>query len=442
MKTFFIKTLGCKVNQFESDGISLGLEKKGWARSKTSLNADVVIINTCGVTGKAGMQSRQAIRKLARDNPRATILVTGCHAQTDPDQIRSIKEVDQIIGNTDKSSIADRITDICASETPLPFSHPSRGKTNRFLDFETTVKGRMTRAYLKIQDGCNAFCSYCIVPYARGSSVSMPEETVFRHLQNLCQDGYKEVILTGIHIGMYGLEMAPRSSLLALLEKINRDRPVHRIRLSSIEPGEISTGIIQLARPGNILCDHFHIPLQSGDDEILKQMRRPYDRALFSEIVHKISHELPHACIGVDTLIGFPGETDHQFDNTYKLIEQLPIAYLHVFPFSARKKTAAYHYTPKVDSDRIKERCARMRELGQQKRQAFIMANMGRRLEAVVQHAPATRSGHVKAVTRNYLTILLKKKEALPGTVIHVVPKQCDKTQVIFGRCADSSDPA
>ncbi|MBT6338735.1 MAG: tRNA (N(6)-L-threonylcarbamoyladenosine(37)-C(2))-methylthiotransferase MtaB [Desulfobacula sp.] len=434
MKKFYIHTLGCKVNQYESDGIATCLEEQGWTKGEKNKGTDVFIINTCAVTSKASMQSRQAIRKILRENPDARVVVTGCHAQTDPDQIQKIDRIDQIICHKDKIKIAKNITSIYKNNAALPFKKTDHSKIMPFIGFDHAVKGKMTRAYLKIQDGCNAFCTYCIVPYARGSSVSMPEKKVLQHLKELKDSGFKEVIITGIHTGMYGLDFKKKSSLLQLLEKINNEKPVFRIRLSSIEPGEINDGIINLAKKENILCDHFHIPLQSGDDDILKKMKRPYDVALFEDIIHKIHEKIPSAGIGVDTLIGFPSETEKQFENTYELIKRLPISYLHVFPFSARKGTPAFHFDNKVDPAIIKNRCEKMRELDNTKRRAFIAANLNKKLEGLVQHKPDTKTGMLKAVTSNYLTVFLNQKHDHRGKIIDLIPEQCDSDLNIMGK--------
>ncbi|MBW2653830.1 MAG: tRNA (N(6)-L-threonylcarbamoyladenosine(37)-C(2))-methylthiotransferase MtaB [Deltaproteobacteria bacterium] len=434
MKKFHIETLGCKVNQYESDGIAANLEEQGWIKGSKNQTADVFIINTCAVTAKASMQSRQMIRKIIRENPEATVIVTGCHAQTDPEKKKKIERVDQIVCHKDKNKIATHITSICENNSPLIFKKIDHHKTNTFHSFDYAVKGEMTRAYLKIQDGCNAFCTYCIVPYARGSSVSMPEEEVFRNLRQLNASGFKEVIITGIHTGMYGLDLEKKSSLSQLLKKINDERPVHRIRLSSIEPGEINDDIIHLAQPENILCDHFHLPLQSGDDDILKKMKRPYTAALFEEMIHKIHKKLPGAGIGVDTLIGFPSETDEQFENTYKLIEKLPISYLHVFPFSARKGTSAYHFDHKIDSKVIKQRCARMRELDKIKRKTFIKANLHKKLQGLIQHKVDVKTGLFKAVTSNYLTVFLNNNRDLGGKLVDLMLEQYDDDINLTGK--------
>ncbi len=275
MNTFYMETLGCKVNQYESDGIASCLEKKGWIQKKRGQGADLCIINTCAVTSRAGMQSRQAIRRIIRENPLARILVTGCHVQTDPDQVDTIEGIDLLVGHRDKTLIPEFGRDLVRGPKEIssvfrirPVDHTP---SNRFLGFPHAIQGTMTRPYLKIQDGCNAFCSYCIVPHARGASVSMHENQVLDHLRQLAGAGFKEVILTGIHTGMYGRDLEPRSSLADLVEKIERSGIIHRIRLSSIEPKEIDTRLLDLAASGKVVCDHFHIPLQSGDDNILKK---------------------------------------------------------------------------------------------------------------------------------------------------------------------------
>ena len=433
MKTFNIKTLGCKVNQYESDGIAASLEDRGMVRAKKGEPCDVCIINTCAVTSRAGMQSRQAVRKLAGDNPAAEIIVTGCHAQTEPRRIPKTGNTLQVVCHLDKTRIADYVLPGPKSAAPA-FKPPDHSPEKRFQSFDRPVHGGMTRAYLKIQDGCNAFCTYCIVPYARGASVSMPEHIVLQHLEALGQKGFKEVILTGIHAGLYGRDLTPRSSLVRLVETIQKKKPVHRIRLSSIEPNEVDGRLLDLAGPSGILCDHFHIPLQSGDDNILQKMKRPYTADFFTDTLLDIHEKLPSAGIGVDVLAGFPTETEQQFENTYNLIKQLPVSYLHVFPFSARQGTPAFYYTPKVDEAVIKERCRRLRELGRQKRAIFVADNLGKTLEGVVQHKQDTCAGHLTAVTTNYLHVLLEKNNGIKGKIVDLVCEQCDSNLHIFGK--------
>lgn len=433
MKTFYIQTLGCKVNKYESDGIAGNLETQGWVKHQDKSGADVYIINTCSVTSKAGMQSRQAIRKIIRENPDAKVIVTGCHAQTDPDQIHQIEQIDQVVCHKDKLKIADDIAAICKGHAELPFKPVDRTHDNQFKGFETAVQGEMTRAYLKIQDGCESFCSYCIIPYARGSSVSMPETEVLDHLRQLNDSGFKEVILTGIHTGMYGLDLEPATNLTRLVEKADQGNLVHRIRLSSIEPTEITDGLINLAQPGGILCNHFHIPLQSGDDRILKKMKRPYTTRTFASVIHNIIDQVPGVGIGIDVIVGFPGETDDEFENTYRFIERLSVSYLHVFPFSPRKGTPAYHFHPKVDGSVIKARTQKLRELDQLKRKAFIQQNLNTPLEGLVQDKPDNVTGKMKAVTRNYLNVLIDHKHGLQGKTLDLVIKHCHKDLTLSG---------
>lgn len=436
MNTFYIETLGCKVNQYESDGIAAQLEQIGWTRKETADSAAVLIINTCAVTSKAGMQSRQTIRKLIRENSNARVIVTGCHAQTDPDLIKRIDHVHQVVSHNNKTKIAREISAICENRSTLEFKNVIHGPGNAFQVFEPTVTGKMTRAYLKIQDGCDAFCTYCIVPYARGSSVSMPEEMVFKTLNDLKDKGFAEVILTGIHTGMYGLDLSPKTTLLKLLTRIDDKQLVHRIRLSSIEPGEINDGIIDLAAPGHILCDHFHIPLQSGDNDILRKMKRPYDTDFFEQSVLNIRNKLPQAGIGIDTLIGFPSETDKQFENTYNLVKRLPISYFHIFPFSPRKGTPAFHFKNHVPSDVIKERCRLMRQLDKEKRKHFIQQNLNKPTECVVQHTPDRKTGRLKGISSNYLTICFEGKPEFRGKTLDLLPEQCDSNLNIVGKPA------
>lgn len=354
-KTFYIESLGCKVNQYESDGIAAQLETHGFSRARKGRPADICIVNTCAVTSRAGMQSRQETRKLIREHPDATVIVTGCHAQTDPEQFRKISGVDFIVCHQDKNLIPAFLTREPPEKNLFEFRKPEYGKSACFWGFDRPVSGKMTRAYLKIQDGCNQFCNYCIIPYARGTSVSMPFDQVMAHISGLNRLGFKEVILTGINTGLYGLDLKPETSLTQLLKVLDETQPVDQIRISSIEPNEITDDLIHMARPGHILCDHFHIPLQAGDNGVLSRMKRPYSVEQFSQIIHSIHETLPHAGIGLDVIMGFPGETDKAFENTYKLVAALPVSYLHVFPYSPRKGTPAWHFTPKVPSDTAKK---------------------------------------------------------------------------------------
>lgn len=423
MKKLLIKTLGCKVNQCESESICNALLESGQGFTcHESGDADVVIVNTCTVTGKAAMQSRQAVRQAIRANPGARIVVTGCHAQMAPDEISGIEGVDLVVGNRDKHEIANQILSGLATTGSriASVACPDVAGVDRFEMLPGIAKGSRTRPFIKIQDGCNAFCTYCIVPHARGRSRSLPMEQVLAQVKSIAELGYREIVLTGIHIGCYGQDLRPEASFYDLLRRIQQDGAIDRVRVSSIEPAELSDPIIDLAvtdgpMPGR-LCRHFHIPLQSGDDGILKRMHRPYGRDDFRILVHKIVERATDAAIGVDTLIGFPGETDAAFDQTYDLIASLPVAYLHVFPFSPRKGTPAYFYENQVPAQTIKDRCQRMRYLGAQKRRSFYERHIGRTVTVLVEETRDKKDGRLKGLTDNYIPVLLAGSDELANT--------------------------
>jgi threonylcarbamoyladenosine tRNA methylthiotransferase MtaB len=436
MPKFTITTLGCKVNQYESEALAQKLSDDGqWAISRDKEIADVCIINTCTVTQKASMQSRQAIRQAIRSHPKARIIVTGCYAQTEPDEINKIKGVHHVIGHFDKHKIPDMI--LAVKENILP-SPVLKHKSHHFNSMPSSGLGYRTRPFLKIQDGCNDFCTYCIVPYARGPSRSLPPERVLDNINKIHQAGYHEVVLTGIHLGNYGLDLGKRKTgLLELLKRIRKTCTIDRVRLSSIEPFELTEDIIKfVAQSGSgpaKICHHFHIPLQSGDDFILKKMHRPYSRSFFIDLVEKIHKLLPDCAIGVDTLIGFPGESDRAFENTYSLIEQLPVSYLHVFPFSPRKGTPAYSYPDKVNSNVIRERCQKMRTLGKLKRNVFYIKFKGKTLEILIEGKQKKSTNLLKGITSNYIPVLVKDEDKLKNTMTNVTIDEVNDNNQVFG---------
>lgn len=433
MKSYYIKTLGCKVNRYESDGIATELEKNGYKKAKTIKDAEVCIINTCTVTSKAGMQSRQAIRKIANSNPSSKIIVTGCHAQIEPEKIELIENVDLIVDHRSKFQISDSlISKTILAETVLS-SGLNRCEDSVFRSFKHTVKGEMTRAYLKIQDGCNAYCSYCIIPYARGESRSMPEDEVISNLKSLYSKGFTESILTGIHIGSWGLDFNEKSSFSALLSKINKTSDIPRIRISSIEPNELTDSIIDLSSDTTRFCDHFHIPLQSGDDEILKKMERPYNTESFKQLIKKINKKIPDASLGIDIIAGFPGETKDHFKNTYSFVENLNISYLHVFPYSPRKGTKAYSFTKKVNNQEVKARCSMLRNLSIKKKRAFEKKMINKTFKAVIQTKRDKRTKLLKATTSNYLSVLINGDDNIKGKIVDILPKKWDENNMLHG---------
>ena len=409
MKRYRIMTLGCKVNQCESAALAHQLEGTGARPHKGPGSADLVIVNTCTVTGKAAMQSRQTIRRAIRSHPQARIVVTGCYAQTAPEEIQAIQEVDLIVGHADKLRIAELI-----QGARLPVRQAALVKDNifqcrEFAKLPWAAPEDRTRAFLKIQDGCSAMCSYCIVPYARGRSRSMPVADVVSHLQALGRSGFREVVLTGIHLGAYGTDLEPPVSLSQLLFQISQKPPVDRLRLSSIEPGEVDANLLQMAAfSSGFICSHLHLPLQSGDNVILQRMGRPYTREDFTATVHAVRKHLPDAAIGADVLVGFPGEDEAAFGQTLDLIRALPLTYLHVFPFSPRKGTPAASYKGHVPQRMVKERCRRLRELGEAKKQGFLNSLVGHTVQVLVQKRTDPKTGYPSGLSHNYVTVYLQ----------------------------------
>ncbi len=432
---FTITTLGCKVNQNESETISSALEQSGWFSADKNEKAETCIINTCTVTQKAAMQSRQAIRQAIRSNPDARIIVTGCYAQTEPEELKKIQGVHEIVGHAQKHELADMI--LSSKHDTLPSSARAYinniSKEQLFRQMPVMSSGNRTRPFLKIQDGCNSFCTYCIVPYARGKSRSMFPDDVLDNILHLSKLGYNEIVLTGIHLGSYGLDIRPETSLLSLLKQIDDLKPINRLRLSSIEPHELTNEMINLIAKSNIICPHFHIPLQSGDDTVLNRMRRPYTASNFSDLILNIHKAIPDAAIGADILIGFPGETDQAFEHTYSLVKNLPMTYLHVFPFSPRKGTPAYSYPDHIQPDIIKERCAKMRSLGKSKKRSFYKAAVNKTVGVLIEGKRDRETNFLKGITPNYISVLTDGKDELMNTLLKVKIDKLLNDNAVFG---------
>jgi threonylcarbamoyladenosine tRNA methylthiotransferase MtaB len=433
MTKFTITTLGCKVNQYESDAIARRLMDLGCVPAGAEEPADVCIVNTCSVTGKAAMQSRQAVRQLIRTNPKAQIVVTGCYAQTEPGELSKIDGVHRIIGHGDKHHIPDIILSD-KNDTLFPaVMRRNILSEKHFKHIPVPVSGSRTRPVLKIQDGCNAFCTYCIVPYARGKSRSMPLENVLENIRSLKQAGFHEVVLSGVHLGAYGLDLSPQIRLKDLLVRIRDANAMDRVRLSSIEPRELTRDIVELVATSNIFCNHFHIPLQSGDDGILEKMRRDYSCDFFEDLIFKIKERIPDAAIGVDLLAGFPDETKKAFENTYSLIEKLPVTYLHVFPFSPRPGTPAEKYPKKVPAKIIKARCERMRRLGDEKKKSFYNKFAGKTLRVLIEGKRDNTTGLLKGITSNYIPVHVAGEDNLFNTLVQVTFEKITKNNMVFG---------
>jgi threonylcarbamoyladenosine tRNA methylthiotransferase MtaB len=418
-KTFKIITLGCKLNQYESAYLEESLASAGLSRVGNKEEADVTVVNTCTVTQRASYQSRQALRRAIRENPLGVTAAVGCYAQVYPAELAKIKGVDLIAGNGAKGKLRDLLPNGNGDERPRIFTDDFDPNSEfEFLPIKRF--GDRTRGFLKIQDGCESFCSYCVVPLARGPLRSLLPSKVIAMMHSLAASGHREVVLTGVNLGKYGCDLHPRSGLRELLRLIGKEDLPLRVRLSSIEPTEIDEALIETIASEPWLCPHFHIPLQSGDDEILAMMNRTYTARDFAGLVARIHEEMPLAAIGVDTMAGFPGEGHAAYQNTAALIRDLPISYLHVFPYSARKGTVAAEFPDRVPEQVIKERTAELRELGRRKRRAFYESCLGETFAVLVEDWQSEREGMVKGLSENYLRVAFHASRLTPNELIPV----------------------
>ena len=434
---FLITTLGCKVNQHESDVLAAALSARGWRPITAGERAEVCVVNTCTVTQRASMQSRQLIRQLQRAHPGARVVVTGCYAQIAPHEIAAVGGVHAIVGRDRKAHLPEIIVNAMQNpESGIDPSPVSEAAWEPWAAMPPAAPGTRTRPFLKIQDGCNSFCTYCIVPYARGRSRSLPPERVMEQLARLGAMGYREVVLTGIHLGAYGLDLTPPSPLMTLMEAIEAEQPVDRVRLSSIEPNELTEAMIELVASSDVFCPHFHLPLQSGADAILKRMHRPYTRDLFRRQVEAIHGRLPRAAIGADVLVGFPGEAQANFAHTARLLDELPLSYLHVFPFSARPGTPAAGYPDQIAPAVIKERTAAIRAIGAEKKAAFMAQAVGRRAKVLVETRRDTKTRLLKGLTGNYLVVLIEGDDRHMNTILPVQLEAVHDAGCLMGKIA------
>jgi threonylcarbamoyladenosine tRNA methylthiotransferase MtaB len=428
---FKIITFGCKVNQYESAYLGEKLKAENWAEATADQEANVYIINTCIVTERAAFQSRQAVRRAIRANPQAKIAVTGCYAQAYEEELARMPGIHLLFGNAHKSELPAAILRLMNGEQ-------TSGRVTCFenkaaFDF-MPIRGFLdhTRAFLKIQDGCESYCSYCIVPYARGPLRSLEPEKVLDNLQALAEEGYREVVLTGIHLGKYGYDLGIRSNLTELLKRIGKEKFPMRVRLSSLEPQEIHEDLIEMLATEEWLCRHLHIPLQSGDDHILKKMNRHYTAREFSDLIENIQAKVPLAAIGVDVMVGFPGETEAFHQNTLGLIKGLPVSYLHVFPFSKRPGTPAAQFPGLIDPQTMKQRAEAIRTLGLEKKRFFYRSCIGREFLVLAEGWQAKSKTLIKGWSDNYLSITFRSDSLVHNQWVKVVTEEL-KGDVLLG---------
>jgi len=430
MQRIAITTLGCKTNQFESAAMAETLERDGFLVVPFEDEADIYVINTCTVTARTDAESRRLIRRARNNRPEAKIVVTGCYAQLAFEQLREMPGVNLILGNSEKKGIAELVREI--GDVPrVLVSDISLDRKAGGITLESFAEH--TRAFLQVQNGCDAFCSYCIVPYARGRSRSVPLAEALDGIRSFAGKGFKEVVLTGIHLGGYGLDLTPPINLTELLAAIEEERLVPRLRLGSVEPTEISTPLVRIMSASDIICPHIHVPLQSGHDQVLTRMNRRYTTARFREVIEELTGSVPDICIGCDVIAGFPGETDGEFEESFRFIESLPVAYLHVFPFSSRQGTKAAAMPGHLPGGVVRKRAELLRRLSERKKDAYCREFIGRELKVLVQESKG--DGMVKGLSRNYIPVIFAGNETLINTEITVGITGAGKAS-LMGECA------
>ena len=414
-RLFRILTFGCKVNQCDSVGLAQELVAHGWQAAPPEVAPDLILVNTCTVTARADQQARQTLRRLAREYPGADLWVTGCYAQRAGAELAALPGVKAVLGNREKTRLASYLAQLQGKKLPgLQPQAPAEG----FQAWPVPAFPGHTRARLKIQDGCEHNCTYCIVPQVRGPRRSLPPGEVAGALEKLAAGGYQEVVLTGVNLGQYGLDLAPPVDLAALLAAV-RSRPhPPRLRLSSLEPQEVSNALLRELEAFPGFCPHFHLPLQSGAAPVLAAMGRDYTPREFQDLVREICRYFPGAGLGLDILVGFPGETAADFEATRGLVESLPVTYLHVFPFSPRPGTPAARMD-RVPAREVQQRAKVMRELGQAKRREFLEAQLGKTGEVLVEGS-APQSGLLQGLSANYLRVIVPGSLSLKNRILTV----------------------
>jgi threonylcarbamoyladenosine tRNA methylthiotransferase MtaB len=436
MSTFFIEQFGCRATQADGAAIERQLRERGLSLAGESAVADVVVLNTCTVTAAADTQARDAIRKIHAANPAARIIVTGCYAQRAPEELAALPGVCFVVGNSHKPQIPALLHSI-ASASPqflrrAPFGGaepppPARSAQTAASVFPAPIltgdifgvsdvlvapvlggEGNHTRPTLKIQDGCNSRCSFCVIPFVRGKSRSLPPLTVLSEIQRLADSGFREIVLSGINLGTYGRDLSPRVEFLELLRCILDETSVERLRISSIEPLDVTQDLIRLFAASDRIAPHFHVPLQSASDRILAAMHRWYRAEHYARRVELIQEHLPHAAIGADVIAGFPGETDADHAATLAFIESRPFTYLHVFSYSQRPGTRAAAMPDRLPGGVIKRRARELRALAARKSAEFRRSQIGRSLRVLtLRRDPAGDPSLTPALSGNYLTVCL-----------------------------------
>ena len=411
-KTFSILTLGCKVNQYESEAMSELFESRGYRQVENDDFSDVYIVNTCTVTNLSDRKSRQFIRKSKKNNPNSVVAVVGCYSQVSPEEVKSIEGVDVVVGTTERNRIVDLIEESKKNNEKINIVKDLKN-VREFANTTNFDSNNRTRAYMKVQDGCNRFCTYCIIPFARGPIRSRTIEDSVREARTLADRGFKEIVLTGIHIGSFGMDLGD-VRLIDLIEAIAEVDGIERIRLSSVEPLIITNDFMERAVKTGKLCDHFHLSLQSGSNNILKAMNRRYTREDYIEKANIIRKYMSHAGLTTDIIVGFPGESQEDFEDSMKIVKEVGFARIHVFKYSKRKNTKAAVMKNQIDGNVKKERSEKLIALGEEYQEIFERENMKTTQSVLFEEK---HDGVYYGYTTNYIRVKAKSEEDLTNKI-------------------------
>lgn len=430
MRRIAFYTLGCKVNQADTASMEAIFKASGYKVVGFNEDADVYLVNTCVVTNTGQRKSRQIINRAVRCNPLALTVVTGCYPQTAPEEVRAIDGVDVIIGNQERGRIVELVEEALTSKRDDILDNVQKMTVDtRFEELGVGTETNKTRAFLKIQEGCNQYCTYCIIPFARGPLRSRSLESIKEEIAKLVEAGYKEVVLIGIHLGCYGKELAKEGIKLSLYDAVQAALSVpgvERLRLGSLESVEVETRLLELMAKDPRLCHHLHLPLQSGCDKILKSMHRPYDTARFSELLKEIRSYVPDIAVTTDIIVGFPGETEEDFEETLAFAKSCGFAKMHIFPYSKRKGTPAEKMPDQVEEQVKQERAARLSELDKEMQHEAMSYWIGK--DVTVQFEQPVDDSHVEGLCGAYMRVVVKGRQELCDKIrtVHIVGVEDD----------------
>ncbi len=436
MKVAFT-TLGCRTNQNDTAEMQTLLKQEGFTIVNSQETADIYVVNSCTVTSKSDQSSRAAVKKSLAINEDALVVFTGCYGQTHPEEVSKLDGLDILLGNANKLDIAKIIQRRLSKEdskknslqSPLVYMEDIKEKWD-FQPIPVSDFHGKTKAFIKVQTGCDEACSFCTVVHARGRSISDSRKNIINNVKHAISSGYKEITLTGINLGTYGRDLSPPENFSSLVREIVELDGNFRVRLSSINPMEIDEDLIELMAKSEKLCPYFHIPLQSGDDYILKQMKRNYNSKEYRKTIDRILNKIPNPGLGADIIVGFPGESENMFKNTYQLIEDIPFSYLHVFSYSPRRGTTAYSLKNDVQNKTKKERNKILSQLGQKKSLDFRKSFLNKTVSLLVESSRDPETNLLKGHSENYIPIFLSGENDLMNNIISVNVQHVTNRQV------------